>query len=56
LHLRNKLLEKKFGYDLLVEYWDGESELKAVVDECYEKSKEVVKDEIDEILKYVGLK
>jgi uncharacterized membrane protein YkvA (DUF1232 family) len=51
-----KLLEKKFGYDLLVEYWDGESELKAVVDECYEKSKEVVKDEIDEILKYVGLK
>ncbi len=51
-----KELEKELGYKLLHELWDGEGELKEVVDECYEKSNEVVKDKIDDILKYVGLK
>ena len=51
-----KRLEEDLGQDFLVKYWEGEGDLKEVIDECYTKSKEVIKDKADEILGYVGLK
>jgi len=51
-----KKLDKELGFDFLVKHWEGEDELKEVLDECYNKSKEVVKDKVNEILLYVGLK
>ena len=51
-----KELEKQLTYEFLVKFWEGEAELKEVLDECYTKSKEVVRDKTEDILKYVGLK
>ena len=51
-----KEIEEKMGYEFLEELWEGEKELKDVIDESYEKSKDVVEDKIDHILNYVGLK
>ena len=49
-------IESEMGYDFLEELWEGEEELKDVINECYEKSKDVVEDKINHILEYVGLK
>ena len=51
-----KEIEDELGYEFLEEIWEGENVLKEVMDECYEKSKDVVEDKIDLILEYVGLK
>lgn len=51
-----KEIEDELGYEFLEDIWEGENVLKEVMDECYEKSKDVVEDKIDLILEYVGLK
>ncbi|MGC9517490.1 MAG: YkvA family protein [Methanomicrobiales archaeon] len=50
-----KEIEEVMGYQFLEDLWECESDLKEVVDVCYEKCKNVVEDKIDYILKYVGL-
>jgi uncharacterized membrane protein YkvA (DUF1232 family) len=50
-----KEIQNKMGYEFLEELWEGEEELNEVINECYEKSKDVVDDKIDPILRYVGL-
>lgn len=50
-----KEIEDKMGYEFIEDLWECDTELKEVIDECYNKSKEVVDDKIEHILKYVGL-
>lgn len=49
-------MANELGYDFLDEIWEGEEELEEVVEECYNKSTELLEDKIEEILSYVGLK
>ncbi len=50
-----KRLEEQLGYPILDNNWEGEGELRDVVDEVYKKSKTVIKDLENKILDYVGL-
>jgi len=44
------------GYDFLDREWEGDEELKDVIDVCYERSIEIIGDKVKEILDYVGFK
>lgn len=50
-----KMLADIYGYEILSSYWHEDRELTEVVEECYERSKEVLENKTDEILRYVGL-
>lgn len=50
-----KKIEDVLGYEFLEHYWEGTGELKTVINECYERSREVLEDKTEEILSYVGL-
>lgn len=50
-----KKIAEEYNYDLIKEYWEGEGDIKLVVEECYEKSMEVLQDKTETILTYVGL-
>lgn len=51
-----KKIAEKYSYDLLQEVWENDSDIEAVIDDCYEKSFDVLEDEqIEAILYYVGL-
>ena len=50
-----KKIEDILGYEFLEYYWEGTGELETVVNECYERSREVLQDKTEEILSYVGL-
>lgn len=51
-----KRIAEKYSYDLLQEVWENDNDIKAVIDDCYEKSFDVLEDEqIEAILFYVGL-
>lgn len=47
-------IKKKMGYDFLNILWEGDEELADVLDICYEQSMEILGDNIDNILSYVG--
>lgn len=49
-----KEIEEHIGYDFLDREWEGDEELKDVLNICYENSKNILGDNIDEILRYVG--
>jgi uncharacterized membrane protein YkvA (DUF1232 family) len=51
-----KEIINEMDYEFLEELWESEEDLQYVLDESYTKSKEVVDDKIDVILKYIGLK
>lgn len=51
-----KEIESEMGIEFLESLWEGEQDLKHALDESYSKSEIVVKDQIDDILKYIGLK
>jgi len=47
----------EYGYEFIQEVWEYDSDIKDVMDDCYEKSMDVLEDEeIDAILTYIGLK
>ena len=47
----------EYGYDFLQNLWRGSENIQEVMDECYEKSLEILDDEkIQDIINYVGLK
>lgn len=50
-----KMLSDVYGYDILNGYWYGDVELEKIVNKSYERSKEVLENKTDEVLKYVGL-
>lgn len=50
-----KLLADKYGYPFLEKSWKGNGELKSVVDECYEKSSEILEEKTVDVLDFVGL-
>lgn len=50
-----KKLATIFGYSFLEKYWEGEGNLESVVEECYDKSKEILGDKTKLVLNYVGL-
>ena len=43
------------GHEFLEKYWKGKEPLESVIDECYDRSVEVLEAKTDEILRYVGL-
>lgn len=46
-----------YGYEFLQEVWDKDNDIKEVIEECYNKSVEVLEeDDIEAILTYIGLK
>ena len=45
----------KFGYDLLQGVWDFDNDIKEVMDECYDKSLELLEDKVLDVLNHVGL-
>lgn len=52
-----KEVAKVYGYDFIQEVWGNDTNIKEVMDDCYEKSKEVLeKDDMEAILNYIGLK
>ena len=50
-----KKIADKFGFNFLEKHWEGEGNLELVVEECYQKSLEVLEDKTETILSYVGL-
>jgi uncharacterized membrane protein YkvA (DUF1232 family) len=50
-----KQIGSEFGFNFLERHWEGEGKLELVVEECYEKSLEVLEDQTKIILEYVGL-
>lgn len=50
-----KKIEEAFGYEFLEKHWEGTGDLETVVNECYERSLEVLEDKTEQILRYVGL-
>lgn len=50
-----KKMADNLGYEILEKYWIGTENLETVVDECYNRSLEVLENKTDDILKYVGL-
>lgn len=47
----------EYGYEFIQEAWEHEGDIKEVMDDCYDKSMDVLEDEdIDAILTYIGLK
>lgn len=50
-----KKIANELGYELLEKHWIGSGILESVVEECYNRSIEVLEDKTDAILGYVGL-
>lgn len=50
-----KEIEEMMGFEFLEELWESDTDLRLALDECYDKSKDVIDDKKDAILKYVGL-
>jgi len=50
-----KEIEEEMGFEFLEKLWECDTDFKVVLDECYDKSKDVIEDKKDHILKYVGL-
>lgn len=50
-----KDIEDDLGLGYLESIWEGNKNLKDVIEECYENSKEILGDKIDDIIKYIGL-
>lgn len=49
-------LANSLGWDILEDAWQGDEELKEVLNESYSKSKEILGEKTEEILIYVGLR
>ena len=45
----------KYGYGFLQENWKNENDVKKVMDECYDKSLQMLEDKVYPILSYCGL-
>lgn len=50
-----KDVEDDLGFGNLQSIWDGDEELKTVIEKCYDKSVEFLGNRTDEIIRYVGL-
>jgi len=50
-----KDIENELGLGYLESIWEGNNNLKEVVDECYENSSEILGDKVKDIIKYTGL-
>ena len=46
---------KEFGYEFLQDLWKHETDVKEVMDDCYDNSLELLEDKVHDILAYVGL-
>lgn len=46
---------KEFGYDFLQNLWKHETDVKEVMDDCYDNSLELLEDKVHPVLSYVGL-
>ena len=46
---------KEFGYEFLQNLWDYDTNVKDVMDDCYDNSLDLLEDKVHAILSYVGL-
>lgn len=51
-----KDISGELGYNYLENIWEGDESLEIIVDECYNRSEEILGDKIQEVLGYVGLR
>ena len=45
---------KEFGYEFLQDLWKHETDVKEVMDDCYDNSLELLEDKVHAVLSYVG--
>lgn len=50
-----KEIQNEKGIIFLDELWEGDEEIEDVLDVCYNQSKEILGDKVNEILNYVGI-
>ncbi len=50
-----RLLADVYGYEFLENYWESEDDFEDVVELCYERSKDVLREKTTDVLNYVGL-
>ena len=43
------------GYEILQKHWNDDSNIKNVINECYDSSLELLEDKVYDVLSYVGL-
>ena len=48
-------MAKEFGYEFLQNLWKHDSNVKEIMDDCYDNSLELLEDKVYPILVYVGL-
>ena len=48
-------IAKEFGYDFLQNLWKHDTDVKQVMDDCYDNSLELLEDKVHAVLSYVGL-
>ena len=46
---------KEFGYDFLQNFWNHDTNVKEVMDDCYDNSLDLLEDKVHAVLSYVGL-
>ena len=46
---------KEFGYDFLQNLWTHDTNVKDVMDDCYDNSLDLLEDKVHDVLSYVGL-
>lgn len=54
VHVLREVAEE-YGYDYLQQFWTAETDVNWVMDDCYEKSAELLEDKKDLVLKVMGL-
>ena len=47
-------IAKEFGYDFLQNLWKHDTDVKQVMDDCYDNSLELLEDKVHPVLSYVG--
>jgi hypothetical protein len=51
-----KKIANIYGFELLELYWNNDKNLQNIINECFEKSKEILEEtQISEMFKYVGI-
>ena len=51
-----KNIENELGMGYLESLWKGDNDLSKVLEECYENYIDILGDEVNKIIKYVGLR
>ncbi|MGN1320953.1 MAG: YkvA family protein [Methanosphaera sp.] len=51
-----KNVANEYGYEILQDSWAEDSNVKEIIEECYNKSTDILEDKVYPILSYIGLR